>query len=617
MNQILKDMNKLNADSFTTDDLKKIASLDSVTHFLSGAVTKFGDKIRLNVFLQEAGSWKNIWADQQDGTENDMLDMVDLLTKKVKPQFNLTDEQIANDFDKAVADVTTPNQRALEFYIQAQRAFGDAEWNLAIDHFERAITLDPDFAMAYRFLGSVYNHLAIATGNQSYWDKFHEARQKSRDAAARRPPSERERLIIEGAYDDLPDSIDMIETFKKLLELYPDDVYGNSNLARQYYQLEAYDLAEKHIKRIVDFTYSPYPFYHLSNMYLHEGRFTETGELLERGLERFPNNVFLYQRLAKLHAMQLDFEKALYWCDRGFEVEPVQFRDYLVREDVLFFMDDFAAAEEEYRRCLDSQNNKARIDAAISLMQLYKTQGRYEESRMQAETSMQTLKKNKDADFDPINIELVRLHAENGNMEEALRLSKAVLDWPSQFKLQGEVYVQLKQRAEAEDMLLTIEDAIRNYDEGEWPIYLTQNDIEGPYRKRLRNALFSIKAMIAYENGDYSQVISFMEEAKNIYPGINLIPADLIDILGRAYYGSGDLKSAQEQFEWISRMTTNRKEYGDIYAKSFYMLGRIFEDLGSERKAMGNYEKFLDLWKNADPGLAEIEDARTRLAALQ
>jgi tetratricopeptide (TPR) repeat protein len=64
-------------------------------------------------------------------------------------------------------------------------------------------------------------------------------------------------------------------------------------------------------------------------------------------------------------------------------------------------------------------------------------------------------------------------------------------------------------------------------------------------------------------------------------------------------------------------LTSGRMQYGDIYVKSFYMLGKIFEQQGQKAKAIEHYEKFLSLWKDADPGIAEVDDARKWLARLK
>jgi hypothetical protein len=47
------------------------------------------------------------------------------------------------------------------------------------------------------------------------------------------------------------------------------------------------------------------------------------------------------------------------------------------------------------------------------------------------------------------------------------------------------------------------------------------------------------------------------------------------------------------------------------------MLGKIFEQKGERAKAATNYRKLLDLWRDADPGIPELEDARKRLAGLK
>jgi len=48
-----------------------------------------------------------------------------------------------------------------------------------------------------------------------------------------------------------------------------------------------------------------------------------------------------------------------------------------------------------------------------------------------------------------------------------------------------------------------------------------------------------------------------------------------------------------------------------------YDIAKIYEKMGDSEKAIEHYEKFLSLWKDADPGIAEVDDARERLGELQ
>jgi len=47
------------------------------------------------------------------------------------------------------------------------------------------------------------------------------------------------------------------------------------------------------------------------------------------------------------------------------------------------------------------------------------------------------------------------------------------------------------------------------------------------------------------------------------------------------------------------------------------LLGKIYEKKGDTQLAIQNYEKFLDLWKDADEDLPDLIDAKKRLAKLK
>jgi tetratricopeptide (TPR) repeat protein len=135
--------------------------------------------------------------------------------------------------------------------------------------------------------------------------------------------------------------------------------------------------------------------------------------------------------------------------------------------------------------------------------------------------------------------------------------------------------------------------------------------------------------MIELERENYARAIEYLRNAVESLPyGPLEKDASFIDSLALAYYKSGDLEKARETYEIITSLTVGRSSfggflygvgrflYGDIFAKSFYMLGKIYEQKGQKEKAIENYTKFLDLWKDADPGLRELEDAKKHLSSL-
>ena len=147
-----------------------------------------------------------------------------------------------------------------------------------------------------------------------------------------------------------------------------------------------------------------------------------------------------------------------------------------------------------------------------------------------------------------------------------------------------------------------------------------KSEIEGWLNPKLVRDWHHLAGHIALARNDVAQAVEHFEQAVSLLPFQHDVNADehamYYSSLAYAYYLSGDLAGAQQWYENILSLTSGRMRFGETYAKSHFMLGKIYEQRGVNAEAIQSYRTFLDLWREADAGVPEIEEAKRKLAEL-
>jgi TonB family protein len=98
---ILRQLNLQEAKSYSSEDLKQVAVSGGATHILQGNYIKIAETYRIDIWLYETSTMELIDTETEEGKEENFYWMVNELTKKIKANFKLSEEEIAGDIDMA------------------------------------------------------------------------------------------------------------------------------------------------------------------------------------------------------------------------------------------------------------------------------------------------------------------------------------------------------------------------------------------------------------------------------------------------------------------------------------------------------------------------------------
>jgi len=607
---VLKKLNLLEAKTYSSEDLKDLAEQAGVQNILRGRFDKAGETIRISTRLQNMETEELLGARKIDCQgEEGFFNAVDELTRMIKTDLNLNLQDIASDIDKEVTQIITNSPEAYKYYIEGKKYYNTGNSRKSIESLDKAVAIDPEFAMAYIYMGMAYYY------GLNFYTEGTTSFQTALELTDRL--SERELYIAQGQfYGRLEKTYDKaIEAYDKLSELYPDDEFANRAQGFFYLSMEEWDKAinylEFHIQKKVEAT--P-PYANLATAYIANGLYDKAKDVLEYYLNTISESDVIRRNLARIYVYQGKYDLALAEVEKAFSLSGDNYDNLSSRGEIYLYKGDLINAEIEYRKLLEIRESSVRLNGRRGMTCLYTLQGRHKESIAQSKQGIELSKKYAQKEWESDwHYALASAYLKSGNPEEALK------EWNKVWDISVEVENLSRQKRSLHGKGLTYLE-IHSMDMAQRTTEELKKIIEqGMIRKHIRYFLH-LMGMIELKRENIPKAIEHFERAVSFLPNEHDVwdcQALFIDSLAFAYYRSGNLEKAMEEYERITRLTRGRFLYGDIYAKSYYQLGKIYEKKGWPGKAIENYDIFLDLWKDADPGISEVEDAKKRLDGLK
>jgi serine/threonine protein kinase/Flp pilus assembly protein TadD len=533
---------------------------------LEGSIAQIGTQYSLVLKAVNCASGEPLASTEaQASDKNHVLDALDKAASTIRNELGESLSTVQK-FDAPVEQATTPSLEALQAYSLArkiQMVKGDNAG--AVPEYERAISLDPNFALAYTALGACYYNLGETSLAAKNTSKGYELRERV---------SEAEKLGIEARYQHF--------------------VARNLEKARQAYEVWAQTYPRNYVPRN-----------NLGTIFDSLGQFGKAVEEYREALRLEPARALTYNNLvgSYLYLNRLDEARALGAAAQSKMLDSPTLRITLYR--LAFLEND----ERGMAQQVSWSAGKPGVEGALLRLEAgtagYAGRlGKAREFSLRAIASAKRAGENEAAAAYEIDAAL--REAVYGNSKLASQHATAALALSEGRDVQAgaALALALAGNNRAQTLLDPLagrfpEDTIVQF------IYVPTIQAQLALSERApEKAIKVLEAVVPYELGSSGNSAVF---TSSLYP---------IYVRGQAYLASHQGAEASAEFERILNwrgVVLNEP----IGALAYLGLARANAMQSETTQARAAYQDFFTLWKDADPDIPVLKQAKTEAAALR
>ena len=528
--------------------------------------------------------------------KEEIFSLVDKLTVEIKNDLSLP-AVAQQEPDPSVADVTTHSPEAYRYYLEGLDYFYKAYYTDAEKSFRKALEFDSTFAMAYFRLAIVKwgpERRRLMAKAVEYSDKVSQKEKyyiRSWDA------------IVSADYDR------SMKELQKIVGRFPDEKEACYWIARCHLARQQFVEAIRYYSKTIEID----PLYKmayggLAYVYERIGDFEKSIWAINKYISLAPDEANPYNVQGDLYAYNGKIDQAIESYKKALQIKPDFHKSWWNLGHMYLFKREYAKAESCYQKLSSSPEKSTRSAVRTSLAYIPLYQGRFEEALEVLEHGIAADRMEQcEGEHTAFKYLLkASLYAEKKNLNLAIKEAEI---WPQMFR---KVYPH--HAVVWRDVYVCILAEGGEIAEAEKVTRVLKSDIE-EQDPSVMFGYWRVVGAIELAKGNAGAAITYLEKAtKEALFQVFWVRF----LLAKAYMESGELGEAVAELEKALSRYDDARVIVPIWAvKAYYLLGLAYEKSGWNKKAIEQYEEFLEIWKDADPGIPEVEDAKERLEKLR